>query len=274
MEDISGYPPVKGLRSGGTGDYAFSDINDVDWRASLNLLSNGWGVIVQQTEESLYAPVRSFQRISLTVLLVGAGLLFWLTWLTIREVMQPVRSLTDTATAIASGDLNQSAQIFGEDELGVLASSFNTMTSQLRDLIGSLENRVLERTRDIERRALQLQVTAQVAREAAAIRDPDKLLQDAVKLISEQFNFYHAGIFLIDQTSLSSPVNLADREQGPAYAVLCAASSEGGRRMLDRGHRLLLESKGLLVLWRELESLASLWIQKRMAPILTIPIFR
>jgi GAF domain-containing protein/HAMP domain-containing protein len=246
MEDISAYPPVKSLRSGVTGDFAFTDINDKNWRASLNLLSNGWGVIVQQTEETLFAPVRNFQRISLIVLLVGAALLFWLTWLTIREVMQPVRSLTDTATAISAGDLNQSAQVFGDDELGVLATTFNTMTTQLRDLIGSLEYRVLERTRDLERRALQLQVTAQVAREAAAIRDPDKLLQDAVKLISEQFNFYHAGIFLIDQTSSSSSANPVESVQGPAYAVLCAASSDGGRRMLARGHRLLVGQQGIV----------------------------
>jgi GAF domain-containing protein/HAMP domain-containing protein len=246
MEDISTYPPVKSLRSGVTGEYGFTDINDINWRASLNLLSNGWGVIVQQTEESLFAPVRNFQRISLIVLFVGAALLIWLTWLTIREVMQPVRSLTDTATAISAGDLNQNAQVYGEDELGVLAASFNTMTSQLRDLIGSLENRVLERTRDLERRALELQVTAQVAREAAAIRDPDKLLQDAAKLISEQFNFYHTGIFLIDQTSLSSPVRPTESVQGPAYAVLCAASSDGGRRMLTRGHRLRVSQQGIV----------------------------
>lgn len=246
MEDISQYPPLKGLRSGVTGDYTFSDINDINWRASLSLLSNGWGVVVQQTEQSLFSPVRSFQRLSLIVLLVGSTLLFGLTWLTIREVMQPVRSLTDTATAITAGDLNQSAQVFGEDELGLLASSFNTMTSQLRELIGSLENRVLERTRDLERRVLQLQVTAQVASEAAAIRDPDKLLQDAVRLISEKFHFYHAGIFLIDQTSASSQTDPTDCEQGAAYAVLCAASSDGGRRMLARGHRLLIGQQGIV----------------------------
>jgi GAF domain-containing protein/HAMP domain-containing protein len=246
MEDISEYPPVKRLRSGVTGDYAFTDINDIHWRASLNILTNGWGVIVQQSEESLFAPVRNFQRISLIVLLVGAGLLFWLTWLTIREVMQPVRSLTDTATAISAGDLNRSAQVYGEDELGILAASFNTMTSQLRDLIGSLENRVSERTRDLEHRALQLQVTAQVAREAAAIHNPEKLIQDAVKLISEKFNYYHAGIFLINQASSDSTVDPTGSEQRQLYAVLCAASSDGGRRMLNRGHQLRVGQQGIV----------------------------
>ncbi len=58
MEDLTAYPPVQALRSGVTGDYTFTDINDNGWRSSLNLLTNGWGVVVQQTEQALYAPVR------------------------------------------------------------------------------------------------------------------------------------------------------------------------------------------------------------------------
>jgi GAF domain-containing protein/HAMP domain-containing protein/NADH:ubiquinone oxidoreductase subunit K len=246
MEDISNYPPVKHLRSGQTGDYAFTDVNDIGWRASLNLLSNGWGVAVQQTEASLFAPVRNFQRISLIVLLVGGALLFWLTWLTVRQVMQPVRSLTETAAAITAGDLNQIAPIYSEDELGLLAHSFNTMTAQLRDLVGSLERRVSERTRDLQRRAVQLQVTAQVAREAASIRDLDRLLQNAVRLISEQFNFYHAGIFLLDRSLPAPGAAAAGSADRPVYAVLRAASSEGGRRMLARGHRLRVGQQGIV----------------------------
>jgi GAF domain-containing protein len=63
-----------------------------------------------------------------------------------------------------------------------------------------------------------------VAREAATELDLSKLLERAVSLISERFGYYHASIFLMDST----------RE----WAVLQAASSEGGRRMLERLHRL------------------------------------
>jgi GAF domain-containing protein len=155
--------------------------------------------------------------------------------------MQPIRGLTETAAAITDGNLSLTAPIYGDDELGQLAYSFNTMTAQLRDLIGSLENRVNERTRDLQRRAVQLQVTAQVAREAATIRNPDRLLQDAARLISEQFNFYHAGIFLLDR-----PVDAPGGMDRPVYAVLRAASSEGGQRMLARGHRLRVGQQGIV----------------------------
>ncbi|HIQ01516.1 MAG TPA: GAF domain-containing protein, partial [Anaerolineales bacterium] len=91
---------------------------------------------------------------------------------------------------------------------------------------------VAERTADLERRSLQLEAAAQVAREAAGIRDVGELLEETVRLISERFGFYHAGIFLLDRAG--------------EWAVLRAASSEGGRRMLRRGHRLRVGEEGIV----------------------------
>jgi len=84
----------------------------------------------------------------------------------------------------------------------------------------------------LERRAVQLQAAAEVAREAAAIRDVRQLLDRTVHLISERFGFYHAAVFMVD-------------EQGE-YAILRAASSEGGARMLARGHRLKVGEAGIV----------------------------
>jgi putative methionine-R-sulfoxide reductase with GAF domain len=51
-------------------------------------------------------------------------------------------------------------------------------------------------------------------------------------LITDLFSFYHAGIFLLDDTG--------------EYAVLQAASSSGGKRMLERGHKLEVARQGLV----------------------------
>lgn len=116
----------------------------------------------------------------------------------------------------------------------------------LRELTRELEKRVEERTRelaetslrlqeanrDLARRTAQLEAASAVARRAAEFRDVDTLLNETVRLISERFGFYHAGIFLLDDA----------RE----YAVLRAASSEGGKRMLARGHRLAVGEVGIV----------------------------
>ncbi|MBN1976853.1 MAG: GAF domain-containing protein [Anaerolineae bacterium] len=84
----------------------------------------------------------------------------------------------------------------------------------------------------LERRAMQLQAVAEVAREAASILDVSELLQRTVDLVSEGFGFYHTGIFMLDELK--------------QYAVLRAASSEGGQRMLGRGHQLSVGRMGVV----------------------------
>lgn len=107
------------------------------------------------------------------------------------------------------------------------------MNRELGELTGSLERRVEERTHQLEVanqqvtiRAGQLQAITQLSETIAQLEDLSELFPEATRLISEYFGFYHVGIFLIDSA----------RE----YAILQAANSEGGQRMLSRSHRLRL----------------------------------
>jgi len=116
----------------------------------------------------------------------------------------------------------------------------------LRELTERLEERVAERTQELEkttgelqqalrrvrRQVAYLQAAAEVARSVSAIRDVDRLLQETVRLISDHFGFYHAGVFLLDE--------------GGEYAVLRAVSSKGGQRMLAWGHRLKVGEEGIV----------------------------
>ena len=95
-----------------------------------------------------------------------------------------------------------------------------------------LEDRVKERTADLERRAVQLRAAAEVGNAAAASRDLDLLLSEGTRLLSVRFGFYHVGIFLKDETG--------------RYAILRAANSEGGERMLKRGHKLEIGQVGIV----------------------------
>jgi putative methionine-R-sulfoxide reductase with GAF domain len=90
-----------------------------------------------------------------------------------------------------------------------------------------------DRTRELARRTAYLGATTAVVNEAARVLDdPQQLLSRAVSVISEQFGFYHVGIFLLD----------AQRE----WAQLRAASSSGGQQMLERRHRLQVGSQGIV----------------------------
>ncbi|MFL7792506.1 MAG: GAF domain-containing protein [Anaerolineae bacterium] len=96
-----------------------------------------------------------------------------------------------------------------------------------------LDRRVAERTQDLEKRSVQLQTASEVARDATATLDIEKLLNDTVHLISERFGFYHAGVFLLD-------------DEGEYAALRAVSNSEGGRRMLARGHKQAVGREGIV----------------------------
>jgi len=117
---------------------------------------------------------------------------------------------------------------------------------ELRNLQASLEQRVEERTTEltqrgielesaniqIHRRAAQFEALALVMQSIASVRDLQKLLPELTTVISEKFGFYHVGIFLLDE--------------GHQYALLSAANSEGGGKMLARNHRLRVGEEGIV----------------------------
>lgn len=154
-------------------------------------------------------------------------------------ITQPIKRLTNTVKQIASGDLNARAKIESQDEAGLLAQSFNQMTDQLNTTLLGLEEKVAERTQELEiistnnaKRATQFEAIARISSIITSTQTLDKLLPQIVQSISDEFGFYHVGIFLVD----------VHKE----YAVLAASNSEGGKRMLQRNHRLKIGETGIV----------------------------
>ncbi|MCP4421574.1 MAG: GAF domain-containing protein, partial [Chloroflexi bacterium] len=77
-----------------------------------------------------------------------------------------------------------------------------------------------------------LNAAAAIASHVTGILDEKKLLTETVHLIAERLGFYHVAVFL-----------LGDRRE---YAVLRAASSEGGQKMLAFGHKLKVGKEGII----------------------------
>ncbi|MGC9395251.1 MAG: GAF domain-containing protein [Anaerolineae bacterium] len=222
--DIHDSPVAQKLREGEEGQFSFVDPEGRQWQAYVAALDNGWGIIAQQESAELRASLMEFSHTGVVILVLGALLLGGLTFFTMRQAFAPIDELTATAAAIAEGDLTRAAPVVSEDELGLLARTFNGMTRQLRESIDTLEQRVTSRTADLEQRSAYLQASAEVSRAAASILDPDVLIRQVVELIRERFDLYYAGLFLVDETR--------------TWAVLRSGTGEAGQAMLARQHRI------------------------------------
>jgi putative methionine-R-sulfoxide reductase with GAF domain len=191
------------------------------------------------TVESSLRPILASTFTALTLLLLTMlGAIFIMTYLS-NSIIAPIGQLATAARAVASGDLSARAEIQTRDEVGALATVFNDMTGQLQELVASLENRVAERTKELqiekeqtEHRARQFEAIAKVTRAINSTQNLQELLPQISKVISEQFGFYHVGIFLNDPNN--------------QVTVLSAANSAGGQKMLARGHQLKIGEQGIV----------------------------
>ncbi len=203
-------------------------LQNLDWRI----------VALQDREEALQLVSQSSRNIQLVGL--AAALLAVALAIGIAQFLtNPIARLTQAAEKVSSGDLQTRARVESPDEIGTLANSFNRMTAQLQETLEGLERRVAERTADLEaarltseRRAQELHSISEISRIISSEQKQDILLPLIAQLVSEKFGFYHVGIFIVD-----------DARQ---FAVLQAANSEGGRRMLERGHRLEVGQVGIV----------------------------
>jgi signal transduction histidine kinase len=225
LHDFSKYPPVVALLQGKTGLITFTDDKGIRWHSYVSRLDNGWGIITQQQESEILAPARQFQNVAFGLILLGAVVMLVLSWFTIRRTLQPISTLTDTVSAIAAGDLNRRVEVKSHDEIGMLAATFNQMTAQLSAMIGTLEQRVLDRTHDLE-------IAADVGRTITEkVANRNEMLSAAVEMIRARFNLYYTQVYLTDPSG--------------KILVLRAGTGTQGKELLERGHRLPITSGSL-----------------------------
>ena len=110
----------------------------------------GWRVFVEEPLSEAFAPLTS--AIWRTALLLVTFLLLATATgvLLARRLVRPIESIQAAAAKIGSGSLDERIEIPSNDELGALAEEFNRMAARLQESYSSLEQKVEERTLELE----------------------------------------------------------------------------------------------------------------------------
>lgn len=130
-------------------------------------------------------------------------------------------------SAIAAIGLRESQQEFAKTQ-----EAAHEMMGTLRNERSTLEEQIEQRTAGLTKKTEQLHATSYIARKTAEVQDLTSLLELVTRLVTDQFGFYHTGVFLINETG--------------DQAVLQAASSEGGQQMIEKGHSLSVGMQGIV----------------------------
>jgi signal transduction histidine kinase len=131
----------------------------------LDFKGNNWKLIMCISTKEAFAPaVRLRNKLTVIFLISGIIILCGIVLFS-RRLTKPIIILHKASIEIGKGNLDKKIDIVSKDEIGQLAISFNEMTSDLKKfketlLVHSseLENKVKERTSELERINDQLQI--------------------------------------------------------------------------------------------------------------------
>ena len=115
-----------------------------------------WLVITEIPELSFMADIKHIQSETVKVLIVLLLVSIILYTLLIRYLLSPVKSLIVSANCYSEGNLSHRAKVYRKDEIGKLTLSFNHMADEMNLYINQLEDKVKERTEELEEAVLQL----------------------------------------------------------------------------------------------------------------------
>ena len=109
-----------------------------------------WLIVLGISRERFLGPIYAVTGIAILSVLA----LFWILMIAARRVVSaillPVDSLVAAASALSSRNWNVEIEARGSNEMAVLSRAFSVMSGEIRDLVVTLEDRVLERTRELE----------------------------------------------------------------------------------------------------------------------------
>ena len=115
--------------------------------------------------------------------------------------------------------------------LGQLKSAFARVVSDMQRAFSELaversklEEKVHERTDELEARTAQLRTASTVAKAMAEIQNISELLDSVTQLTSEKFEYYHVGLYILDEQKKT--------------AFLQSASSATGKQIIGQGFRI------------------------------------
>ena len=159
------------------------------WLPDQNL-----ALLAEISQVEAFAPARKLAGDIIGIGLVSIGVLLVGVYLLSRNIVRPIEAIGAAAQQFAAGDLDRTAPVMTEDEVGLLARTFNQMASQLKTSFEELESRVRERTAELETALTQLKNTQAQMIHSEKMSSLGQLVAGIAHEINNPVSFIHGNL--------------------------------------------------------------------------------
>ena len=217
-------------------------VSDRELFVGAGAVPGNLAVLVTLDPEPRVAPTRHVALVNAAIAAGSVLLALIVLPLTIGRITGAIRRVAEGATAISMGDLSQRFDESGRDETAWLAAAFNRMarniemrSGQLQALANDLENRVRDRTSELEEANRDLEVERAIERVRTAVAEmgSSDSLEDlrarteaelqglGVPCLSLAMQFYdpdRAEITMVQDQMTIGPFAVSEMENAPRVA--------------------------------------------------------
>jgi methyl-accepting chemotaxis protein WspA len=189
------------------------------------LPSYRWGITVKQDSDEAFELLRK-QRQAVAVFMAIAGLaVFLVARVVARSISQPIREAAQLAERVASGDLTAKVEIVASGEAGQLLRAVETMTADLRSLIGKIQQS------SIALMSTATEIAATARQQGEAVSDYGASTSEAAAAVKE-----------ISATSLELLKTMNEVNEVAAHTANMASEGQGSLAEMGRSMRQLADS--------------------------------
>lgn len=98
-------------------------------------MQNGWMLVTTVAVDEIQKDIQHFVLFSASIALVAVAAAVIFIVITVRHIIYPLQSLSESMTAVGHGDFSGRVHVHGNDEIGNLGKTYNDMAKNIETLI-------------------------------------------------------------------------------------------------------------------------------------------